>query len=312
MGRARGQNVIDHPGYERPDPVKVAQIVDGYGLDIACERWSWLTADSLRGIAKEGREVLRGKVGERPVHWKRQTTPEQEQAIMVAATEAGKIAGVGAAFGVSDSLVRTLFRERGLPYPKMSVEARNAKAHATRRAREPGRNWSPRVLEQIARHTQSSGSNVVSMPISIRGTLPPSVAAKPVAPTIRKGTWGVQRKVPPDHVIRADHASGMTQSQMCAKYGVKGIDYHLKRLGLSKSRPVVAQPAPVVAAAPVEATPAPAPVAPPSPVPVAQRPVPAPLPEVEDLDLMILAARIVSGAGCDAPTAISIVRAWRS
>lgn len=152
----------------------------------------------------------------------------------------------------------------------------------------------------------------MSMPLSIRGHALPSVAAKPATETApsRKGTWGMERKVPSDAVIRADHAAGLTQAQMCAKYGVKGIDYHLKRLGLSKSRPAVTQPAPVVTAVPVEATPAPAPVAPPSPV--AQRPVSAPLPEVEDLDLMILAARIVSGAGCDASTAISIVRAWRS
>lgn len=241
---------------------------------------------------------------------------------MAAAVAAGKVAGIGVPFGVSDSLVRTLFRERGLDYPKTGYAVRCARAHATRRERNAAL---PAQTRTLIPYIGQEGSNVVSMPLSIRGPLPPSVAAPKPAPVpapSRKGTWGMERKAPADSVIRADHAAGMTISQMTEKYGISSISYHLKRLGLSKNRAAGPQtlidvsptPPAVPESLPIEATPAPAPVAPPPPAsqPVAQRPVPAPLPEVEDLDLMILAARIVTGAGCDASTAISIVRSWRS
>ncbi|MDP3408062.1 hypothetical protein [Bosea sp. (in: a-proteobacteria)] len=308
MGRARGSENNTDLAYEKPNPIKVYEISRDYGAEAAAARWFWLTPKAVQKIAQQGHEMTRGVTGERKAGPRRKTNPEQEDAIIAAATAAGKVHGIGVPFGVSDSLVRTLFRERGLEYPKTDYAVRAARGKATRRERNAA---FPAQTRTLIPYIGQEGSNVVSMPISIRGHALPSVAAaKPATVTSdpSKGTWGMERKVPADGVIRADHAAGMTPSEMCRQYGVKGMDYHLKRLGLSKSRPVVTQPAPVVAPAHVEATPAPAPVAP----TVAQRPAPAPLPEVEDLDLMILAARIVSAAGCDAPTAISIVRSWRS
>jgi hypothetical protein len=42
-----------------PDPVKVAAIVDGYGIGAALERWSDWSRRHLNYLAAEGREIMK-------------------------------------------------------------------------------------------------------------------------------------------------------------------------------------------------------------------------------------------------------------
>ena len=43
---------------ERPDPVKVARIMESHGYHAAVERWGWLSAATVSHLAAEGRKRM--------------------------------------------------------------------------------------------------------------------------------------------------------------------------------------------------------------------------------------------------------------
>ena len=56
------RNRQQHPGiYRSPEPVKVAEIVDGYGLKEAFDRWHWLSDAYIKQLARRGRRIKNGQ-----------------------------------------------------------------------------------------------------------------------------------------------------------------------------------------------------------------------------------------------------------
>ena len=294
--------------FVEPDYVKIYNIDLEYDFDAVKARWWWIPEGTLRHMVSWGGQMVRAQTGEVSTRKRRTITPEQEEEIIAAADAAGMVSGVGVPWGVSDHLVRTLFRERGRDFPKKTYERRAAEQRDRREARK--------------------AESMSMPPVSIRGPRPAAanIPEKQQAPK----RWGKERKVPADEVIRADREAGMSTSDMAARYGVTGpcVYSHLKRLNLltgvqvaetsilPKASPASANPSPLSEDAPVPAAhvvdSALSGAANPIEPPISTRTSSSRTADEADLDFMILAARICTGAKCSPMTAVGIVSAWRA
>lgn len=413
--------------FVEPDYVKIYNIDLEYDFDAVKARWWWIPEGTLRHMVSWGGQMVRAQTGEVSTRKRRTITPEQEEEIIAAADAAGMVSGVGVPWGVSDHLVRTLFRERGRDFPKKTYERRAAEQRDRREARKvesmsvppvsirenrpvavvpqiiPRRTafdtvmiadhasgMSPEVmaskyempLETVISHVKRLGladrkfpearienntEAVASQPrqMVVERFVPPDEVIRSdrlagmshremaekygvSSPCVTKHLTrlglvgegvtqvvidsgprkrGRERKVPPDDTILAEHAAGMSPSDMAGRYGVSYVTAvaHFKRLGLYRKHRRAESAQELQVAAPQEEI-----LPMPRPEPVQKKPVKAPLPDIApaestlqsvhpaktseeaDLDFMILAARICTGAKCSPMTAVGIVSAWRA
>lgn len=101
--------------YIAPDPIKVAKLLDAEDMDSCLDMWGYSqTRDSLYKLAAQGR-ILLGKA-----------PPERDDAdeIIAAGIRLGSAYYAAQHLGVSEIAVRTAFKRRSLPIPKLSPEAR--------------------------------------------------------------------------------------------------------------------------------------------------------------------------------------------
>lgn len=125
-------HTVDVYAYARPDPVRVARTLAGYGIEAVLELWPSRSEDALRGLAAEGRAILRGRTSERPKA--RFLSPEQEDLLVQRTMSLKRVTLAALEAGVSEHLVRTIFREKGLRYPIKPARERSLLGHARRRA----------------------------------------------------------------------------------------------------------------------------------------------------------------------------------
>lgn len=218
----RAASTVDEYAYAAPDPVKVCKILDGYGIDGVMARWLWKSRSALEGIAKAGREILRGQTGgPRPA--RRAIPVETEERILRAARCLSSANLAAQALGVSESLVRTIHRERGVPIPTMPATERCAKSVATLRARRagvqpeaPSRPYTPRHVDPEAVLAAWKAGKAVK---EIARELGCSIAPIYRVLSGRGAIHGVPKKLPDDSVIRANVLAGMGQHAMAKKYG---------------------------------------------------------------------------------------------
>ncbi|WP_267358611.1 MULTISPECIES: hypothetical protein [unclassified Methylobacterium] len=119
----------------RPRPEVVAQVFDECGPAAALERWHWLSWDAIQKIGLYGRQIRRARLGVIVRSATRSTTPEQEAAAVEAAQRLGSLKGGAESVGLSEAVVRRVFRERGLPVPTMSRSEVSRRAAETRHGR---------------------------------------------------------------------------------------------------------------------------------------------------------------------------------
>jgi len=126
----------DNLVYQKPDPVKVAQITASHGADAAQARWHWVPAASLHYIAAEGRRILNARAGVIIRTRKRSITVAQEDALVATVMAGGGTSQAALQYGVSEMLVRSVLQERGITeWPRVSYVERALASHTTRRAR---------------------------------------------------------------------------------------------------------------------------------------------------------------------------------
>jgi len=101
--------------YAAPDPRRVARLLDAEGLDACLDMWGYSqTADGIYKLAADGR-ILLGKA-----------PPERDDAdqIIETGSRLGSAFYAAKALGISEITVRTAFKRRRLPIPKLTPEAR--------------------------------------------------------------------------------------------------------------------------------------------------------------------------------------------
>lgn len=101
--------------YAAPDPRRVARLLDAEGLDACIDMWGYSqTPDGIYKLAAAGR-ILLG-----------QPVPERDDAdeIIAAGIRLGSAYYAAQHLGVSEIAVRTAFKRRRLPIPKLTPEAR--------------------------------------------------------------------------------------------------------------------------------------------------------------------------------------------
>lgn len=219
---SRSATSVDEYAYATPDPVTVARILAGYGMDAVAARWPWKSTVALGKIAQQGREIMRGQSAT-PVRPARRAIPvETEERILHLARALGSSALAAQGLGVSESLVRTIHRERGLPIPTLPAAVRCAKSAATLKARraggeaKPAPAYAPRSCDAEAVLAAWRAGRTVKEIAAEQGC---SIAPIYRVLSGRGAIKGVPKKLPPDDVIRADLLAGMGQHAMAKKYG---------------------------------------------------------------------------------------------
>ncbi|UYW28297.1 hypothetical protein OKC48_07220 [Methylorubrum extorquens] len=99
----------------RPDPVRVYRQSVSHGYESCRLRWWWMSKSDLSRMISQGRAIT---VGERSAKARRTLTVEQEAEVVAVALELGGVLYAAEALGLSESLVRTILRERGVDYPR--------------------------------------------------------------------------------------------------------------------------------------------------------------------------------------------------
>lgn len=127
----------DYHVYVRPDPVTVARIWDEYGADNACERWGWVSEETLANIAIEGRAKIRRDAGI-PARTSSalSTTIEDDRLLIEAVVRHGCISGACRENGKRRSVIsRALSRaDHPAPVPDRRALGLVAQAHRRRSA----------------------------------------------------------------------------------------------------------------------------------------------------------------------------------
>lgn len=218
----------DSAVYQKPDPVKVARLLESHGTEAAEARWHWLSYDSIHHLASVGRQRLNAQAGIIVRTSRRKTTPEQEEAVIADVFALGGVSRASKKHGLLDSLVVTFLRERGIEdYPKVLGPERSALSHATRKARLA-----------LAAPVEAAPDVAPILP-----PVPPVPEAAPVmSMAAQNDDLRPERGVIPidADVVRTDHErhGGCAQS-MANEYGVSctSVNRRLREIGLIKAKP---------------------------------------------------------------------------
>lgn len=117
--------------HERPDPVRVYRQSVSHGFESCALRWWWVSRSDLGRMISQGRALT---VGERSAKVRRGLTLQQEEEVVAVALELGGCLYAAQALGVTEGIVRTILRERGIDYPRAPGGRKDAAAGRARLA----------------------------------------------------------------------------------------------------------------------------------------------------------------------------------
>ncbi len=122
-----------------PNPVRVLALYESdpeVGMELCRDTWpeTLPTPDAVLKAVQRGRAIaIAAKTRKSKPHHKKRS-PEVEAAIVQSLATAECVADIAREYGVSDQLVLTIARERGIAWPVLSKEARSARIKAVHAA----------------------------------------------------------------------------------------------------------------------------------------------------------------------------------